>query len=52
MSQFRRKITKQIEALENSNEGKQNPQTVAILKSIDSELAALKKAQTSPKATK
>ena len=43
MSQFKRKITTQIEALINTKEGNRNLQIVEILKSIDSELAELKK---------
>lgn len=41
---FERKITKLIRALENSNEGRNAPQTLEILKNMDKELAALKKA--------
>lgn len=40
---FRRKATEAIEKLEVSVEGKESPQTVAILKRFDEEIGELKK---------
>lgn len=40
---FRRKVTKMIERLETTNEGRNNPQITDILKRMDNEIADLKK---------
>lgn len=40
---FERKVTQMIRKLESTNEGKQCPQIVEILKRIDKEISELKK---------